>query len=423
MKTLNVFNETELVGLLMEDKEERLSFKYSKSWVENPNSFPLSIALKLTEEAYGHLPTKAFFENLLPEGGVKESLEAHSKTNIKGEFDFLKIYGEDCAGAFIITPEEDVPIKPNQNLKKEIELETLYRYLNQNKSLTDAIVNNEGGHFSLAGAQDKIPVIIEDTKLFIPLGNIPTTDIIKPHVRYFNSTKDSPYNEYFCMKLAKKIGLNVPDVDIIEGEYPLYIVRRFDRIEVDGVIKRIHQQDFCQARGITSNKKYESDGGPTFASNYLLVKDISVAPIPDLNQLLMWLWFNLVIGNNDCHSKNLAFLQTQNGLRLSPFYDLLSTAIYKEISPKFSYGVGKQMLWYKLSNKNLAIQAKEIGISETALKNLANKLFKEIDLNLEESVQEFESRFTGVKEAKIIEKEIKKRMRYFRDKFFPLFGK
>lgn len=417
MKTLNVFYETELVGVLSEDNEERLSFKYSKAWLKNPQSFPLSIALKLTEEAYGHLPTKAFFENLLPEGSVKEILEEHSKSNIKGEFDFLKIYGEDCAGAFVITPQDNVPIKPNQNLKKEIELETLYGYLNQNKSLADAIVNNEGGHFSLAGAQDKIPVIIEDTKLFIPLGNIPTTDIVKPHVRYFNSTKDSPYNEYFCMKLARNVGLNVPDVDIIEGEYPLYITRRFDRIEIDGVIKRIHQQDFCQARGITSAKKYESDGGPTFASNYNLVKDISVAPIPDLNQLLMWFWFNLVIGNNDCHSKNLAFLQTNEGLRVSPFYDLLSTTIYKEISPKFSYGVGKQMLWFKMSKKNLAMQVKEMGITETAFKNPANRLFKELDKHLEKNVEEFNSRFTGIKTASVIEKEIKKRMRYFRDKF------
>lgn len=418
MKSLNVFYESELVGALSEDNEERLRFKYSESWLKNPNSFPLSIALKLSGEVYGHLPTKAFFENLLPEGGVKESLEAHSETNIKGEFDFLKIYGEDCAGAFIITTKNEVSEKINENLKKEIALETLYRYLSQNKSLTDAVVNNEGGHFSLAGAQDKIPVIIEDNKMYIPLGNIPTTDIVKPYVRYFDSTKDTPYNEYFCMKLAGVAGLNVPDVDIIEGEYPLYIIKRFDRIEVDGVIKRIHQQDFCQARGITSAKKYESDGGPTFASNFKLVKDISVAPIPDLNQLLMWFWFNLVIGNNDCHSKNLAFLQTPNGLRLSPFYDLLSTTIYKEITSKFSYGIGKQMHWHKLSEKNLSLLAKEIGISEISLKNPANKLFKELEKHLEVSVQEFESRFIGIKTARTIEKEIKKRMRYFRDKFF-----
>lgn len=417
MKSLNVFYESELVGVLSEDDEERLSFKYSENWLINPNSFPLSIALKLSDESYGHIATKSFFENLLPEGSVKESLEAHSEISIKGEFDFLKIYGEDCAGAFVITPKTEIPKKVDQNLKKEITLETLYSYLKQNKSLTDAIVNNEGGHFSLAGAQDKIPVIIEDNKVFIPLGNIPTTDIIKPYVRNFASTKDSPYNEYFCMKLAHACGLNIPEVDIIEGDYPLYIVRRFDRVEVNGVTKRIHQQDFCQARGITSAKKYESDGGPTFASNFALVGDVSVAPILDLNQLLMWFWFNLVIGNNDCHSKNLAFLQTPKGLRLSPFYDLLSTTIYKEITSKFSYGIGKQMIWYKLSDKNLALLAKEIGINDVAIKNPANKLFKELDIYLETSVQEFETRFTGVKTARIIEKEIKKRMKYFRDKF------
>lgn len=417
MKSLNVFYESELVGVLTEDKEERLNFKYAKAWLINPNAFPLSIALKLTEEAYGHLLTKSFFENLLPEGGVKENLELHSKKNIKREFDFLKIYGEDCAGALVITPESKVPKKIDQNLKKEISFETIYKYLKQNKSLTDAIVNGEGGHFSLAGAQDKIPVIVEDTKLFIPLGNIPTTDIIKPYVRYFNSTKDSPFNEYFCMRLARVVGLNVPDVDIIEGEYPLFIIKRFDRIEVEGRIKRLHQQDFCQARGITSAKKYESEGGPTFASNFNLVRDVSVAPIPDLNQLLMWFWFNLVIGNNDCHSKNLAFLATPKGLRLSPFYDLLSTAIYKEISSKFSYGIGGQNLWNKVSDKNLTILAKEIGLGLSTLKKSAYNLFRNLDQQLETCVLEFETRFSGVKTAKLIEREIIKRRRFFRNRF------
>jgi serine/threonine-protein kinase HipA len=148
-----------------------------------------------------------------------------------------------------------------------------------------------------------------------------------------------------------------------------------------------------------------------------LVKDISIAPIPDLNQLLMWFWFNLVIGNNDCHSKNLAFLQTPKGLRLSPFYDLLSTAIYKEISSDFSYKIGNQVHWHKISSKNLAILAKEIGISEQAFKNPANKLFEAFDLYLNVSVQEFESRFTNINTAETIEKEIRKRMKYFRDNF------
>ncbi|MDD4975192.1 MAG: HipA domain-containing protein [Bacteriovorax sp.] len=174
---------------------------------------------------------------------------------------------------------------------------------------------------------------------------------------------------------------------------------------------------FVRREGFTSSKKYESDGGPTFASNFKLAKDVSNAPIPDLNQLLMWFWYNLIIGNNDCHSKNLAFVQSNGGLRLSPFYDLLSTSIYKEITPKFSYNIGGIYLWHKIQNKHLVNLAKEIGISEVTIKNPANKLFKEIDKYLITTIQEFESRFVGIKTARTIEKEIKKRMRYFRDKF------
>jgi len=74
MKSLNVFYESELVGVLSEDNEERLSFTYSSVWLKNPNSFPLSMALKLTEEPYGHSQTKSFFKNLFQEVEDKETL-------------------------------------------------------------------------------------------------------------------------------------------------------------------------------------------------------------------------------------------------------------------------------------------------------------------------------------------------------------
>ena len=75
MKSLNVFYESNLVGTLSIDADERLSFKYDVSWLNNPQAFPLSLALKLSPEPYGHLLTKSFFENLIPEGNVKEILE------------------------------------------------------------------------------------------------------------------------------------------------------------------------------------------------------------------------------------------------------------------------------------------------------------------------------------------------------------
>lgn len=418
MSKLIVYYQEKIVGHLSFDKDERLSFQYDKNWLVFKDRFPLSLALALVEKTHGHLETKSFFENLLPEGEIKNLIEAHGKSSIKSEFGFLQEFGGDCAGAFKILPEK-AKIIQSKTPRKELRLEVIFKYLNEKKSLTDVILNKEGGKFSLAGAQDKFAVIFEKNKIYLPLDGSPTTHIIKPHVRYFNSTHDTPYNEYLCMKLAAAVGLNVPKVDIIEGEYPLFIVERFDRTQTKTGISRIHQQDFCQAQGITSLKKYESDGGPTFANNYNLVKANSSAPIPDLNQLLKWLIFNLVIGNNDSHSKNLAFLQTGEGIRLAPFYDLLSTSVYKEIGQNFAFKIGGQNLWFKLKTRLFDRVSAELDLKEDVLPKMALKLLNDIEKKLPKLVEEFNERFPDVKTGKVLEKEILKRVAFFK-KIFTL---
>ena len=418
MSKLIVYYQEKIVGHLSFDKDERLSFQYDKNWLVFKDRFPLSLVLALVEKTHGHLETKSFFENLLPEGEIKNLIEAHGKSSIKSEFGFLQEFGGDCAGAFKILPEK-AKIIQSKTPRKELRLEVIFKYLNEKKSLTDVILNKEGGKFSLAGAQDKFAVVFEKNKIYLPLDGSPTTHIIKPHVRYFNSTHDTPYNEYLCMKLAAAVGLNVPKVDIIEGEYPLFIVERFDRTQTKTGISRIHQQDFCQAQGITSLKKYESDGGPTFANNYNLVKANSSAPIPDLNQLLKWLIFNLVIGNNDSHSKNLAFLQTGEGIRLAPFYDLLSTSVYKEIGQNFAFKIGGQNLWFKLKTRLFDRVSAELDLKEDVLPKMALKLLNDIEKKLPKLVEEFYERFPDVKTGKVLEKEILKRVAFFK-KIFTL---
>jgi serine/threonine-protein kinase HipA len=417
MSKLIIYYKDKVVGFLEFDKDERLSFQYDKAWLGSKDRFPLSFALPLESKVYGHLETKSFFENLLPEGEIKDLLEAHGKSSIKSEFGFLQEFGGDCAGAFKILPEKVKPSKISKP-RKELKLDVIYKYLDEKKSLIDAILNKEGGKFSLAGAQDKFAVIFEKNKIYLPLDGGPTTHIIKPHVRYFNSTHDTPYNEYLCMKLAAAVGLNAPRVDIIEGEYPLFIVERFDRVQTKAGVSRIHQQDFCQAQGITSFKKYESDGGPSFADNYNLVKANSSAPIPDLNQLLKWLIFNLVIGNNDSHSKNLAFLQTGDGIRLAPFYDLLSTSVYKEIGQNFAFKIGGQNLWFKLKKRLFDKLSGELELRDDVIPKLALKLLNDIENQYPKLLEEFNERFPEVKTGKVLEKEILKRVAFFKKIFF-----
>lgn len=410
-QVLNVFFNSKIVGYLSEDNEERFSFCYSKEWLADENSFSLSIALKLSDEAYGHVITKSFFENLLPEGEVKNALEKTNKKNISDEFHFLKEYGVDCSGAFVITASEH--ISTNEKFKsKEITLDSIYNYLENQQSLTSVMINEQGGRFSLAGAQDKFPVIYKKNKILLPLNGGPTTHILKPYIRYHKDTKDTPYNEFFCMKLAKAVGLNVPKVFLIEGQYPLYLVERFDRIIFDSKTIRIHQEDFCQSQGITSRKKYEADGGPTLATNYQLIKNNSSLPIKDLSQFLGWFWFNLFIGNNDCHSKNLSFLHTEEGPRLSPFYDLLSTTIYIDLTNKFSYSIGGKWRWHDLKKRSFSALASSLGVDDSLLFSTGKETIKKMDSKLEKEVIDFESKFVSVQTAKKIEKEIRKRIKH-----------
>ncbi|WP_069383878.1 HipA domain-containing protein [Halomonas caseinilytica] len=46
-----------------------------------------------------------------------------------------------------------------------------------------------------------------------------------------------------------------------------------------------------------------------------------------------------MIGNNDSHAKNLSLLYTEAGPRLAPFYDLMSTTLYRGLSRHFAFQV------------------------------------------------------------------------------------
>ena len=64
----------------------------------------------------------------------------------------------------------------------------------------------------------------------------------------------------------------------------------------------------------------------------------------DQRHLLRWLFFNLFVGNNDSHAKNLALLATPEGLRLAPFYDLLCTRVYSGLAKHFAFRIGGESL-------------------------------------------------------------------------------
>jgi serine/threonine-protein kinase HipA len=110
------------------------------------------------------------------------------------------------------------------------------------------------------------------------------------------------------------------------------VVERFDRVRVQGVLRRVHQEDCCQALAITPTRKYESDGGPGAVAVATLLARHSSNPEVDVARFLDAMMFNWLIGGTDAHAKNFAVLHGAPGdVRLAPLYDVISALPYPSL--------------------------------------------------------------------------------------------
>jgi serine/threonine-protein kinase HipA len=174
------------------------------------------------------------------------------------------------------------------------------------------------------------------------------------------------------MRLAQMVGIDVPPADIhfVKG-IPYFLVERYDRIRtVDNKIVRLHQEDFCQALGIMPEIKYEREGGPSIMKCQKLLQQFSIKPASDQISLLERVIFNYLIGNADAHGKNFSLLYKAKKPQLAPAYDLLSTAIYPDLSKNMAMKIGGKYIpedvflrtWHqlvpntKMSQKNMEKQ-------------------------------------------------------------------
>lgn len=123
------------------------------------------------------------------------------------------------------------------------------------------------------------------------------------------------------------------------------------------------QYDLCQLSAVASDKKYEKEGGPGVARCAQLIRHYSAAPAVDLKNLLSWLFFNLYTGNNDSHAKNLSiYLNPDQGVRLTPFYDLMCTRIYPGLSQELALAIGGEVMPGAITKAHVQQMAKDMGM-------------------------------------------------------------
>lgn len=295
------------------------------------------------------------------------------------DFDLLRAIGGECAGALSILQVEHHPQSEQEYY--ELSTEEVTKLVTR-RGQVYTWRDNERPRLSLAGAQNKCPVLVKNNSYWMPRGYAPTSHILKFEISNY---RHLPAYETFTTQLAKAIGLPVVDIQLCSIEKMRYAqIQRYDRYRLNnGNIARLHQEDFCQALGYGHERKYQEDGGPTFADCYHLVRNVSTNPAHDLQNLLDWQIFNVLVGNSDGHAKNLSFLyQANDDIRLAPFYDLICTRAIERIDENLAFSVGGERNPSLITPTHWSALAQECGIRPRfvleQVKNMTTQLSEQL---------------------------------------------
>lgn len=311
------------VGTLTLVQGDRSIFAFNKSYIEDPERPTLSLSFK---DNIGELITDfrpyqtrilPFFSNMLPEGQMREYLAERAGVKPQREFFLLWVLGQDLPGAVTIRP-VDGDSWPLDEVKDINE---------QNDEQHEHALR-----FSLAGVQLKFSAIMDATGgLTIPAKGVGGSWIVKlPSTKF----KSIPENEYAMMTLARMIGIDVPDIQLvplsgisglpegIEGlQGSALAVKRFDRTEHDDPI---HIEDFAQVFGVFPDRKYKK-------ASYRNIAEVLAIETgdDDIAEFIRRLVFNTLIGNADMHIKNWSLIYPdRRNAALAPAYDFVSTISY-----------------------------------------------------------------------------------------------
>jgi serine/threonine-protein kinase HipA len=389
---LCVYLHNHLVGHLWLGDKNRFEFQYDPQYLLVPDAMALSLSLPLREAPYTDDTARAFFGNLLPEGEVRSLIAKIKQVSEHNDYKMLEAIGGECAGAVTILPDGMAPSKEAGYTALSIqELEETIAA----QSHRPLLILKDELRLSLAGAQNKIPLYLENEEFFLTTGAASSSHILKPQSAYFN---DMVQNEQFCMLLANVIGLPVPDSFIWKGTKQLaYIVERYDRKRLeDGTAERIHQEDFCQVLGRMPEQKYENEGGPSLSECCRIIEKYSSSPVLDKEALVKWAVFNFLIGNADAHGKNLSLIREKDSsIRIAPFYDLISTCAYSELAKKMAMKIGRETRFKWIMERHWHQMADQLDIKFGYLKGVLLHTVETLDNAMKGVAETVEEKYDG----------------------------
>ncbi len=311
--------------------------------------------------------------NLLPEGALRELIAQGLKVHVDNEFHILSYLGKDLPGALVAEPmePEEVPesVLTTHGKARAVKFGKIAR---ENK-------------FSLAGVQMKFSMKEEDGRYNLSKGDALGDWIIKtPSTKH----KDVPLNEFTVMSLASLVGIDIPEIKLVDldkldnlpqinlpEEKLAFAIKRFDRKNDT----RIHMEDFAQVLVKYPHEKYRS---ASYEQIGKILYGYSGDGLADAQQFARRLLVNILLANGDAHLKNWSLLYADHITpRLSPAYDIVTTSVYIDGEKEYALNLGKTKAWYTVNFTHFEAWTERAGIPWRAVKpHLDDTLEKARDL-------------------------------------------
>ena len=289
-------------------------------------SLTMPVRVQSWDSKHSLLPV---FEMNLPEGALRERLTRRfaKATGQFDDFDLLGIVGRSQIGRIRYS-------SLDQDLSEDIPLQSIDEILRARREggLFDYLLEQFASHSGLSGVQPKIMIRSRDGKL--SGGQVRQTSSFSSATHIVklwepNEFPELAANEYFCLRVAKKIGLDVPNFQLSDDGGAL-VVERFDL--ADGGY--LGFEDFCVLNALGTADKYK--GGYEGRLFNRLRDFVSPAHSAESMEKLFRLFaLNCAIRNGDAHLKNfgLTYESIESDAKLAPVYDLVTTWAYLPQDP------------------------------------------------------------------------------------------
>jgi serine/threonine-protein kinase HipA len=359
MARLPVYFEQRLVGTIVVDSSGP-GFTYDPGWIRLRGAFPISTTMPLSPQRVAPATFLPWAANLLPESEQLRTL-GHLLGMSRGDvIGLLSAIGGDTAGALSFGQPGRTSSLQWRPVDKPEDLERLIEEL-PNKPY---LVGDEGVSMSLAGAQAKLAVAVDDAgRICIPMNGSPSTHILKPDApRLWGGVQ----NEAFCLTLARRMKIATPSIITGKaGKRTYLLVKRYDRAEIGGRWRRLHQEDYCQALARHPSDKYESNQTGTRGPILKEMFDVTRRYMPptDIVRLLDMVIVNVLACNTDAHAKNYAIMISAGSASLAPMYDVMCGEVWDKVTKNFAQQIASERRGDQIKGSHWRRFARECGLN------------------------------------------------------------